>query len=639
MNILMAFNGRYMSLAMVLVRSLADNVAGEIIIHIFHSELTENEQQRICMATADCPRIKYEFYEVNGEPYEEMSRASYVSKETYYRLLNWRLLPTDIDRVLYLDTDIIIDGDISGFYNQDFEGKLIAACPDPGKIPQDIPIDHIRRNLNIREDIKYCNAGVLLYNLKAMRTEVSESDMLTYIDKYKDSLYMADQDIINGFYAGRIKYCNPLVYNYAAKRYVLRKYGREAAGNALIIHFALKYKPFSIKYTGILSERFWKYADRAGVEEYKRHPFLNSLYRMFDFVFNPFYELLRRIYLKYSKKMPKHVNTKVAALIGAGNSDNLGDGCLCECAKKLIESKYPYCYVEDIDIWGRTVNHRYNVPVRMRQSLKNAITGCGFMRLVIDTVRRLQRRYKLSRIDWSVYDYAVYAGGELFRKCFFSELKYIAKQLHKHNIPLYYNAISYEIKNESDKARICKILNIHKPVSITTRDNAGELNSMLGIKTVLQAQDPALMISSLYPEDNICKGKVGVGVINSKAVKNIIKDIIHELDNRKEDWELFTNGDFEDYAFAENLLKEIGKEEKLAPRPAETWELCKTIAGYKAITAFRLHASIIATSYGVPCAGIMMSNKVKCFYDNIGKSDKCFEPCTSGKDIIGSVLD
>ena len=52
------------------------------------------------------------------------------SIEIYYRVLAQFLLPQTVDRIMWLDADIVICGTISDFYHQDFEGALVTACPD-----------------------------------------------------------------------------------------------------------------------------------------------------------------------------------------------------------------------------------------------------------------------------------------------------------------------------------------------------------------------------------------------------------------------------------------------------------------------------------------------------------------------------
>lgn len=302
MNIMLAFNTNYLNYAAVLIRSLIENEQENIEIHIIHSSLTDKETRFLESLTSGFDSVNYHYYYFDNSIFDNMPHASYLSKETYFRLLGWTYLPASADRILYLDCDIVINSSLTDFYHQDFDNNLICACPGLGRIPDDIPLQMIKYNLNITQDIKYCNAGVLLLNLDLMRTEVTTDAISSYIDRYKDVLYMADQDIINGFFAGRIKYCNPLRYNYPAKKYIMKKYGPSVAKEATIIHYCVKHKPDSWKYTGTLSTVFWKYAIMADPSLFTYHCKSNKVYRLFSYIFSPLYNITYKLYIKIKQR-------------------------------------------------------------------------------------------------------------------------------------------------------------------------------------------------------------------------------------------------------------------------------------------------------------------------------------------------
>ena len=62
--------------------------------------------------------------------FQKITSLSHISKETYFRLDAVNLLPDSIERFLYLDSDIIVLGNLSEFYHQPFGDKLIVASPD-----------------------------------------------------------------------------------------------------------------------------------------------------------------------------------------------------------------------------------------------------------------------------------------------------------------------------------------------------------------------------------------------------------------------------------------------------------------------------------------------------------------------------
>ena len=96
----------------------------------------------------------------------------YYSVEMYYRLLAPFVLPESLDRILYLDPDIINLNPIKPFYEQDFEGNAFVATAHDYITKWVQPFNRIR--LQTLKSIDYFNTGVLLMNLSAIRKKQSK---------------------------------------------------------------------------------------------------------------------------------------------------------------------------------------------------------------------------------------------------------------------------------------------------------------------------------------------------------------------------------------------------------------------------------------------------------------------------------
>lgn len=122
----------------------------------------------------------------------------HITPTTYIRLFAPFYLDAEIDKILYLDYDIICTGNIIDFYNTDFSNKTIVGCPDfylYNKSPN------------------YINAGVLLINLKKYR-EITNVEVITkYINDNYDDLAYQDQDVINNLFVDEILLADT-TYNY-----------------------------------------------------------------------------------------------------------------------------------------------------------------------------------------------------------------------------------------------------------------------------------------------------------------------------------------------------------------------------------------------------------------------------------------
>ena len=183
------------------------------------------------------------------------------SVEAYYRLVGFDIVPCDVDRILYLDGDIIINQSIIDFYNTPFEGNYYVACEDlaisKGKNKQEY------NNLGFSSDHLYINGGVELINVKKMKEEYNVADIFWYLNQHGDSILYADQTTVNYLFAGKIKYADGLKYNCQASGYHYTE-EKKILGNAHIIHFT-SLRPWNNSYqkhysSAISGEVWWQYA-------------------------------------------------------------------------------------------------------------------------------------------------------------------------------------------------------------------------------------------------------------------------------------------------------------------------------------------------------------------------------------------
>lgn len=127
---------------------------------------------------------------------------SYVSQAAYYRLFLSEILPDGIDKILYLDSDIVVTKNLDSLFELEFEsGKY-----DNGKDQKDYYLYAVSE-LSWQEvdrlqgiglsGTKYFNSGVLLVNLKKWRAENISKALISIALSYKDKLTFWDQDVLN----------------------------------------------------------------------------------------------------------------------------------------------------------------------------------------------------------------------------------------------------------------------------------------------------------------------------------------------------------------------------------------------------------------------------------------------------------
>lgn len=177
------------------------------------------------------------------------------SIEIYYRILIPWLLPENVDRALWLDSDIIICGDISSFYHLDLNGYCIAACEDGRYLKRaDRGKDNAR--LGLDTDHRYFNSGVLLMNLDLIRKRYRQEDVCVLSEELKDRLELPDQDILNYCYQNSVKYADSRLFNCEAHRIPLLT--NEEKSNIRILHYYGTDKPWDIWRGNDPEGRYWK---------------------------------------------------------------------------------------------------------------------------------------------------------------------------------------------------------------------------------------------------------------------------------------------------------------------------------------------------------------------------------------------
>lgn len=259
MNILISVNRSYFEAARVMLRSLFINNKGvEIAIYLFHSEL-DAKKINILRHLIEHNNGTLFVKEIDDAVMRDVP-VSALSKETYYRLMAPSLLPEYLNRILYIDIDTIVVGNIRKMYETDFNGNLFMAVPDTSS-----GIETVKKNLRMKKSSVYVNAGILLMNLELLRQEFNLEEALDYAKKYPDRVPNCDQDLINGLYTERIGYLE-WNYNYEARFHSISEVliwpfqYRKLLDEIKIVHYMGAGKPWRPGFCGKYLREYCKYA-------------------------------------------------------------------------------------------------------------------------------------------------------------------------------------------------------------------------------------------------------------------------------------------------------------------------------------------------------------------------------------------
>lgn len=188
-----------------------------------------------------------------------MKETDYPSLATYLRLFIPQLLPLGVEKALYIDSDIIFNGDISDLYDCDITNYALAGMEDaPHRQPERLgyPVEDL-----------YFNAGFLLLNIKYLR-DINFVDMaLSYIRDYHHKIVLHDQDVLNALLHGRVHFV-PIKWNmldcfYTNPPFISEKHKSELDKSRkfpVTIHFSGPLKPWHHGCLHPLKEEYFKYS-------------------------------------------------------------------------------------------------------------------------------------------------------------------------------------------------------------------------------------------------------------------------------------------------------------------------------------------------------------------------------------------
>lgn len=252
--IFFAVDDGYIPFLAVALESLIDNASKEYYysIKILYTNINEENKRKI--NKYKCENVNIEFVDLNyyiEKVKDKLYTRDYYTKTTYFRLFIPNLYP-QYNKAIYLDSDIVVLGDISELYNQEIENNLVAAAPDDVIQSTKVFQEYAEKVVGVADYRNYFNAGILLMNLDEFRKFKFQEKFLYLLETIKFTVAQ-DQDYLNRLSKGKVK-----IIDKAWDKMPIANDNFDE-NNLKIIHYNLAYKPWhydNIKY----KEYFWKYA-------------------------------------------------------------------------------------------------------------------------------------------------------------------------------------------------------------------------------------------------------------------------------------------------------------------------------------------------------------------------------------------
>ncbi len=197
-------NGKYSKYMAATICSVIRNTKEKIVFHVLHDDTLNKELRNLLegmILQYDSADISFYRIDIDEKRFEKYDLKRFTVG-TLFKLMICAQLKDFADRVIYLDSDIIVNLDILELWNQDLEGKLIGAVCMPPKVEAIWPL--LSKKIIDRQE--YFNTGLMVLDIKKINeTHKMWDECIDFILNRPDLWRAPDQDAITYLFRGEIK--------------------------------------------------------------------------------------------------------------------------------------------------------------------------------------------------------------------------------------------------------------------------------------------------------------------------------------------------------------------------------------------------------------------------------------------------
>ena len=243
-----AANSNYaLPLAVMLRSALVNfNNKAEIEAHIVDDGLSVAERDKV---EASLPgHVLLRWVRRPRAEFDELPNWGRMNLTTYHKLTLGEWLPSEVTRVIWLDADMLVLGNLARLWEADLGGHLALAA-------QDILVPYVssrfgiaaHRELGLNRQARYFNVGVMLIDVARWRRDEVTARAFDYLRRYHERVFFLDQEALNVVLADQWEVLDPRWnWNPVIDRVSTYKRARdEMIGDPWIIHFVGNLKPWT----------------------------------------------------------------------------------------------------------------------------------------------------------------------------------------------------------------------------------------------------------------------------------------------------------------------------------------------------------------------------------------------------------
>jgi lipopolysaccharide biosynthesis glycosyltransferase len=201
-QVVFAADGNYAMPLAVAICSVAANCDSrrQLVFTVIQRGIVPDLQEKVehSLQRTGFPNARIDWMEAKEELVSNLRIVHrYLTSVIYARLLLPDLLPVEVDKALYLDSDIVVREDLAELWDTDIGERSVFAARDRIGVVSALGGLVNYQELGIPAEAKYFNSGVLLLNLKKWRESSTGQHILKYLRTHQEILQMGDQDGLN----------------------------------------------------------------------------------------------------------------------------------------------------------------------------------------------------------------------------------------------------------------------------------------------------------------------------------------------------------------------------------------------------------------------------------------------------------
>ena len=225
-------------------------------VHVLHTDIKPETMKSVTDLATEAFEITFDdVTEYLESISDKLPLRDYYSKTTYYRLFISEMFP-EYDKAIYIDSDTVVQGDISRLYNTDIKDAYLGACHEQAMVQVDEYGTYVEKVIGVSR-YNFFNAGILLINCHRFRLHFVLDKFIRYLHTY-NFVVTQDEDYLNLI-------CKDHVY-WLDQRWNTEIFGEISypIEEAFILHYIMTNKPWhygDCRHGDI----FWKYAAETSV--------------------------------------------------------------------------------------------------------------------------------------------------------------------------------------------------------------------------------------------------------------------------------------------------------------------------------------------------------------------------------------